>query len=282
MSAIDLHTHTTASDGTFTPTQLVEHAREKNLEAVAITDHDTTSGIDEAIAAGALLGLEVISGIELTTEWRGNDIHILGYGIDADSMILRDALLRLVAQRSVRNEAIAEKMRHNGIQIDVKSLAMRFPDAIIGRPHFARVLVEQGIAENISDAFFRFLGNGCAFYVPREHLSFQNAIGLIRASGGVAVIAHPLQYHFSDDILDALVAEGVSCGASGIEVHYTGYTMEQQERLSDYAQRYRLISTGGSDFHGANKPDIELAVGTGALHVPKRCLHALKSLIAAR
>ena len=274
---IDLHTHTTASDGTLTPTELVAHARELGLSAVAITDHDTMNGVAEAQTAGERLGVEVIPGMEISTDYRGEDTHVLGYGMDINAPALREVLDWVIEDRRRRNEKIAERMHRDGIDVSLEELEAQNPGATIGRPHFARVLVAQGIAGSVPDAFARFLSTGKRYYLPRTYIPMKDAIKVIQTCGGTAVLAHPLQYGYSEDELHTLVRSAAEAGMSGMEIYYTGYTAEQIARLSALAAEFDLFATGGSDFHGANKPDIELGRGHRALVVPSNCLTDLKA-----
>lgn len=272
-SKIDLHIHTTASDGTFTPSALVEQAKAAGLEALAITDHDTMAGVPEAMAAGAALGVQVLGGIEISTDYRGEDTHVLGYGLRPDDPELGPVLDWVQQDRRRRNARIAQRMNRDGIRVSLGELEEQNPGATIGRPHFARVLVDQGRADSVSDAFARFLNPGKCYYLPRTYLPMDRAVDIIRRSGGVAVLAHPLQYGYSQADLRRLVADAAGLGVGGMEIYYTGYTREQREMLSALAEEFRLFATGGSDFHGANKPQIVL----GALEVPPQCLQDLRA-----
>lgn len=272
-SKIDLHIHTTASDGTFTPSALVEQAKAAGLEALAITDHDTMAGVPEAMAAGAALGVQVLGGIEISTDYRGEDTHVLGYGLRPDTPELGPVLDWVQQDRRRRNARIAQRMNRDGIRVSLGELEEQNPGATIGRPHFARVLVDQGRADSVSDAFARFLNPGKCYYLPRTYLPMDRAVDIIRRSGGVAVLAHPLQYGYSQADLRRLVADAAGLGVGGMEIYYTGYTREQREMLSALAEEFRLFATGGSDFHGANKPQIVL----GALEVPPQCLQDLRA-----
>lgn len=272
-SKIDLHIHTTASDGTMSPEELVGRAKRAGLGVLAVTDHDTMAGVDSAVSAGAALGVEVIPGIEVSTDYRGEDVHVLGYGLDAAHPALREVLNWVQEDRRRRNERIARRMQADGIHISLAELEAEHPGATIGRPHFARVLVEQGRAQSVSDAFHRFLDPGKPYYLPRTYLPIARGIEIIRRCGGAAVLAHPLQYGYSPAELRRLVAEVAAFGVGGMEIYYTGYDAGQRGALSALAAEFGLFATGGSDFHGANKPQIVL----GALDVPEQCLTDLKA-----
>lgn len=273
---IDLHTHTTASDGTLSPAALVRLAKERGLTAVAVTDHDTMAGVPAARAAAKELGVELIPGIEISTDYRGQDTHVLGYGLREEAPELRPVLDWVQKDRRTRNRRIAAMMQADGIEISLEELEQRNPGATIGRPHFARVLVEQGRAESVGDAFARWVGEGCPYYLPRTYLPLARAVEVIRRCGGVAVLAHPLQYGYSRPELRGLVEFAAACGVQGMEVYYTGYGAEQREGLLALAGEFGLFATGGSDFHGENKPRIGLGAGYGSLTIPESALAALK------
>ena len=276
MKRIDLHVHTTASDGTCTPTEVVHLAKEKGLAAIAITDHDTVAGYDEAAKAGEELGIEVVPGIEISTRYLG-PVHILGYYLDPDSAGLTEVSSWLVKDRDRRNERIVALMRADGLDVDYERMRERF-GAVIGRPHFAKMLVEMGIAQSINDAFARFVERGQKYYVARNFLPIERSIRLIRESGGVPVMAHPFQYKLNDAQLRELIGLCIKNGLMGMECRYSGYSEEQCRYLLSLAKEYALIPTGGSDFHGSVKPHIALGDGTGGLCVPYRFLQGVKAM----
>lgn len=273
MNYIDLHVHTTASDGDLSPAEAVRYAAEKGLTAIAVTDHDTTAGLAEALAAGERYGVEVVPGVELSADYQGEGIHILGYFIDHTHPVLRELLDWVVAERDARNEAIAAAMRADGVPVTVESLRARHPGAVIGRPHFAQALAEHGAASSIRDAFDRFLDTDLKYYRERTYIPMDRAFEAIRAAGGKAVFAHPFQYKYNEPELVILTRTLVEKGLSGVECVYSGYTPEQVEYLKVLAGFYGLCVTGGSDFHGAGKPDVAL----GGVPVPYELLEGLKA-----
>lgn len=273
MGRIDLHVHTTASDGTLTPAEAVSHAKELGLSAIAITDHDTHEGVREAMTAGADCGIEVVPGIEISVDYLGHGIHLLGYFIDPDSSAMSGLLDWVIAERKRRNRLIAATMQADGIPIHVEDLREKYPNSVVGRPHFAAALVELDLAENISDAFQRYLNRGCPYYRKREYIPIEKAFSVIRDAGGKAVIAHPLQYRLPEAELHSMVETLKQAGAIGMECLYYGYTPEQMDALQVLAGQYDLCVTGGSDFHGARKPHIEM----GASQVPYELLDILKA-----
>ena len=275
MKRIDLHVHTTASDGTFSPADAVRLAQETGLAAIAITDHDTVSGYAEAARAGAALGVEVVPGIEISTKFH-HAVHILGYYIDPESDKLAPVLDWVVRDRDERNRQMAALMAADGLPVCYEDMQRRFGE-VIGRPHFARLLVELGYASDVADAFDRYVEKGRKYYVGRHFLSLERSIEIIREAGGVPVLAHPFQYRLDDTGLRELIEYSMAHGLRGMECRYSGYTTEQSGYLERLAEEYGLIKTGGSDFHGANKAHIRLGTGTGGLEVPYEFLEELKN-----
>ena len=275
MREIDLHIHTTGSDGTYTPREAVKLARDRGLKAMAVTDHDTVIGYPEAAAAGEELGIEVVPGIEISTKY-GVAVHVLGYYIDPASPALRPVLDWVVADRDSRNRKMAELMAADGLPVTYEGMQERFGE-VIGRPHFARVLVELGLAESINDAFARFVEKGQKYYMPRTIMPIDQAVEIIVNSGGVPVLAHPFQYKKNDEELRELIEHCMDHGLKGMECRYSGYGADKVAYLEALAGEYGLVKTGGSDFHGDNKPHIQLGTGIeNELDVPYAWLEKLK------
>ena len=274
MKRIDLHVHTSASDGTTAPQDIAELACHAGLSAVAITDHDTVSGYESASISAAALGLEIVPGIEISTRFNGS-VHILGYFIDTHSSHLLPVLNWVVQDRDERNERIAALMRADGIRADYDAMKNRFGE-VIGRPHFAELLVDAGLATDIRDAFARFLNKGCRYWLARNFVPIEDSLGIILRSGGIPVLAHPFQYKLDDAGLRDLIEHCLDYGLMGLECLYSGYNPEQTSYLQRLARDYHLIETGGSDYHGDRKPDIRLGQGMGGLCVPYDYLEALK------
>ena len=274
MYRIDLHVHTTASDGTFTPSEVVRLASETGLKAIAITDHDTAVGYAEAAEAASKHGIEVIPGIEISTRYKVA-VHILGYYVNPFSAEMNEALNWIVQNRDNRNRNVCELMQQDGLPVDYNEMKTRFGD-IIGRPHFAQLLVELGQAESVPDAFERFVGKGKKYYLPRTFLPIEHSVEIIAEAGGLPVLAHPYQYRLDEAALRDLIEHCMEYGLVGMECFYSGYTDEQSAYLCRLANEYGLLRTGGSDFHGKNKPHIQLGTGTGFLSVPYDLLLALK------
>lgn len=276
MRKIDLHTHTNISDGSETPENAVKHAASLSLAAIAITDHDTAAGVKRAQAAGEKYGVEVISGIELSCGWHGKEVHMLGYGIAPNDEGLNGVLLGIVRDRHERNLKMAKLLTDDGIKVDLSELEKRHEGSVIGRPHFALCLVEAGVAESVKDAFERYLNPGKKYYVRRHHLEIEEGVRLIHNAGGVAVLAHPLQYKLSDEGMEELLTRVADEGVRGLECRYSGYDEETVQRLIALAEKHGLCPTGGSDWHGAHKPHIEMGSGeNGELAVPYEYLENL-------
>ena len=271
MREIDLHIHTTVSDGTCTPREAVRRASELGLRAMAITDHDTIGGHAEAISAGMDYDVEIVPGIEVSTKY-GTAVHILGYYLEN----LIPLLAGIIDDRDRRNEKIASLMEADGLPVHYAEMKRRFGGAI-GRPHFGRVLVELGLADSVSDAFARYLSRDRRYFVPRRTVDLDTSVEAIVQSGGVPVLAHPFQYKKSDAELRELIERCMDHGLRGMECRYSGYTPEQSGYLEALAEEYGLLKTGGSDYHGGHKPHIALGSGIdGNLDVPYEWLTQLK------
>lgn len=263
---IDLHIHTTFSDGKLTPAQIVQKSQAIGLKAIAITDHDTANGIPPAIdEANKYRNIEVVPGIEINTYYNGEEIHILGYYIDYDSAELKYILSDILKKRVERAVKIVEKLKQLGINISFNDISKKATGPSIGRPHIAQILIEKGYVESMEEAFEKFLNPGSPAYVPRYKLTPFYAIDLIKKSRGIPVLAHPGLLH-SNQIIDELVDYGIM----GIEVYHKDHTYVQVKALIDFATEKNLLMTGGSDCHG----DYPLLLGT--LDVPYEFLQRLK------
>ncbi|MBR4580430.1 MAG: Cof-type HAD-IIB family hydrolase [Lachnospiraceae bacterium] len=277
MNAIDLHVHSTYSDGTMSPAELIELAEELGLSAFALTDHDATMGLDEILALSAASPVEVVPGIEITSAVPGKDIHILGYYINYHHEEIQKFLKDLVAKREDRNRKMCERLHEAGLSITYEALrASVSPDTILTRMHFARFLLNTGEVSSLNEAFSRYLGDRCPTYVHREKVLPEDAVRTIRASGGVPVLAHPILYGFSDEKLERLISSLKDAGLAGIETVYSTYLPADERKIRSLAAKYNLIMTGGSDFHGSNKPHIQLGRGMGKLFIPEEFLDNVK------
>ena len=251
----DLHLHTTASDGIWDSARLARLLQRAEVTLFSVTDHDTMAGLLEAGEAGELLGVTIIPGIEISSEYMGKEVHVLGYFLTPTAKPLLEYMAWVRSARRDRTKRCIEKLRAKGFDVTFDQLSADYPDATLGRPHIARELVKLGVVSSVKEAFRKYLDEGRSCYVRREYIPFRDAIRLIRDSGGVAVLAHPLQYGFSGKELDAFIKTGAEARASGIEILYPGYTQKDQEKLYSLAEKYTLLPTGGSDFHGDNKPE---------------------------
>jgi 3',5'-nucleoside bisphosphate phosphatase len=275
---IDLHIHSTASDGSLSPGDLMAYARRKGAAAVSLTDHDTIEGLETALAAGKEIGLEVIPGLEISAQYPGGTMHLLGYYIDPSDPSLNRELLRLQEARRERNPKIISKLQSLGIPISfdqVQALA----DGQLGRPHIARVLLQIGAVSSFEEAFQKYLAKGAQAYVEKFRFSPRDAISLITEAGGIPVLAHPFTLNYpSLRELKKLVQELKDNGLKGIEVLYSEHTSNQ---ISDYfslVKELNLVYTGGSDFHGGIKRDLDLLTGKGDLKIPYQVVEDLKAL----
>jgi len=273
---IDLHTHSTASDGTYTPSDLVHYAKTKSLRALALTDHDCIDGLKEAMAAGKEIGVEVIPGVELSAKFQNGTMHILGFFVNPTDPIFLQRLVTLQEARRQRNPKIVQKLQDLGVKITYDEVVAASGGGQVGRPHFACVLLKKGYVKTIAEAFEKYLRDGGPAYVEKERFSPEESIALIHEAEGVAVLAHPLTLHLPVGELDPLLERLVKAGLDGVEVYYGIHTPEQTAQYERLTRKWGLVPTGGSDFHGEYKPKIDLGVGTGDLQVPYSILEELK------
>ncbi len=272
MKYIDLHVHSNASDGTYAPAKLVEYALQKKLSAFALTDHDTISGIESAIYSAKNTFLNVIPGVELSTTYHSKDVHILGLFIDYTSEWLINQLNELNNLRSKRNVLMCDLLSKEGFHISMAKLHEKFGDTVITRAHFARYLLDEGYINSMKEAFDKYIDKGAPCYVPKVKCTPNEAIDIIKKAGGVPILAHPLLYHFTSEELEELIIFLKNNGLEGIEAIYSLNEGNDEKNMLSLAQKHRLIVTGGSDFHGSNKPDIDLGVGKGNLRIPSTLL----------
>ncbi len=282
---VDLHVHSTASDGTLSPKELVDLAVEKGLAAFALTDHDTVGGVEEAVEYAAQAPnppsqtVEIIPGIELSSEYQGSDIHVVGLYIDRNNETFQKHLKDFVDSRTQRNRKMCALLQKEGIPITYQELLSAYPDSVITRAHYMRYLLEKGYVKTRQEAFDRYIGDGAPCYIPREKITPAQAVELILTAGGAPVLAHPILYHMSDEGLDTLVKKLTEAGLMGIEAIYSTYTEDDQRKIRRLASKYHLLISGGSDFHGANKPGLQLGSGYGSLFVPCTLLQEIKTAL---
>lgn len=273
---IDLHTHSTESDGMLSPEALIELAAGQQLSAIALTDHDTVSGLAAARAAAECLGIELVPGIELSTDYHGTEVHILGYYIEEDNALFLGKLQEFCDAREERNKKMALRLKEEGFDFTYEQLRAAFPDSVLTRAHFARFLKDRGYVKTMDAAFHQYLGNNCRCYVPRERITPMEAVDLIHQGGGLAFFAHPMLCSMGTDSLEALIAALKDRGLDGLEAIYSTYSPREESLVLAFAERYSLLVSGGSDFHGSNKPDICLGTGKGNLRIPYLCLQRIK------
>lgn len=275
---IDLHVHSTGSDGTFAPADLVCEAKKAGLSAMALTDHDSVSGIGEAMQAGEKYGIEIVPGVELSTDYHGTEIHVVGLYIDKENPELNEQLQAFRDNRDNRNLKMIDRLREEGYSITANEIYRRNPGSVIARPHIARYLVDTGQAKDMQTVFDNLIGEGCLCYVDRLKITPMRAVELIHAAGGIAILAHPCLYKISRDSLLTMIEEMIAVGLDGIEALYSRSQGSDEADYTDIAKHYGLLISGGSDFHGSNKPDIQLGTGTGNLYVPYDILRNIQKL----
>ncbi len=281
MALIDLHTHSTASDGSFSPADLVALAAKKGLAAVALTDHDTLSGLPEALEAGRRHGVEVVAGVELSVGDGEKSVHLLGLFLPDRPGRLADALAYLRDRRHNRNRLILDRLRELGIPLDYEAVTARAAGAV-GRPHIAQALVAMGAVTSFKEAFTRYLGVHGRAYVPKDKLSFAEAVSLLHAEGALTVLAHPYMLGLAGPALAEAVGRYRDLGLDAIEALYTEHSQAQTLEYLALARRFGLAVSGGSDFHGAAKPDVEIGRGRGNLRVDITLLDVLRARLARR
>lgn len=273
--AIDLHIHSTASDGSEAPTAVIRAAAAGRLSAVALTDHDTLAGIPEARAEAERHGIVLVPGVELSVDWDGRPMHLLAYWIEPGTGPLQDRLSALRAGRDDRNARVVEALTEMGIDITLDEVTAESGGGSVGRPHIAAVLAAKGVVGSIAEAFDRYLAAGRPAYRTRARLSAAEAATLARASGGVAVVAHPHTVADRRDEFADAFARFADSGIAGVECHYVEYPPAHRARLASIAERLGLVATGGSDFHGRYRPGISIGTGRGDLAVPDGLLDDL-------
>lgn len=276
MNIVDLHVHSNKSDGSFTPGELVDYALQKGLSAFALTDHDTTEGLDEALEYAKGKNIEVIPGIELSSEYEGRDIHIVGLYIDHHCAAFQKQLQEFRDARVNRNIKMCSNLQEAGIDITYEKLIAEFPDSVITRSHYAKYLLKYGYIKNLQEAFDKYVGDHCKYFVPREKITPAQAVDLILSAGGIPVLAHPILYHMTNAQLDKLVSGLKEAGLIGIEAIYSTYKPAEERQIRQLAAKYDLALSGGSDFHGTAKPGLDLATGYGKLFIPADILTGLQ------
>jgi len=280
MARIDLHAHTTASDGSLTPEELVRLAKQQGVATLAVTDHDTVAGLSRAIAEGRQAGVEIIPGIEISCLFGETELHILGYFINPDDPRLEPALTRYLASREERNPRIVQRLQELGCDLTYAEVKAAAGAATVGRPHIAQALVRKGYVASVADAFDRYLADDAPAYLPRLLPSPAEAIGLIRQVGGIPVLAHPAYTARLKEPFEQVCATLKGLGLLGIEAIYSSHSRQQTDRYRSISNNQGLLVTGGSDFHGEAKPNLLVGTGYGNLTVPPDLLEPMRALAA--
>ena len=276
MKLIDLHTHSLKSDGAQTPADVVRTAYAAGISAIALSDHDNIEGVPEAMAEGQRLGIEVIPAVELSAQ-SDTELHILGYFIDIHNKRLNDAMAYALKVRDERQEETCRKLNEQGFQITMEEAREEaHGNPVLCRAHFAQIMVRKGYAESVKDAFNRYLSVGCYAYSNRQALTGPEAVSLVKEAGGIAVAAHLHLIKMEDELLKEYLRSLIPYGLEGVEGYYTDYTEDMNRRYRAMAQELGLVISGGTDYHGANKPHISIGRGKGELEIPYSVLEGLK------
>ena len=276
MKTIDLHTHSLCSDGAQTPADVVRTAKEAGLTAIALSDHDCIDGVQEAMDAGKALGVEVIPAVELSAQ-SDTELHILGYFIDIHNKKLQDMMAYALQVRDERQEEVCRKLNEQGFDITMDELREEANGKVLCRAHFAQIMVRKGYAESVKDAFNRYLSVGCYAYSNRQALTGPEAVSLIHEAGGIAVAAHLHLIKMPDEELKEYLKSLIPYGLDGVEGYYTDYTPDMERRYRAMAEELGLVISGGTDYHGANKPHISIGKGKGDLEIPYSVLDGLRA-----
>jgi 3',5'-nucleoside bisphosphate phosphatase len=279
MGNVDLHLHTTASDGVRTPSDIVNYAKDKGLQAIAITDHDTIEGLEEGLTEGNRIGFEVIPGVEISAEHSPGSMHLLGYFLDIHHPLLTGRLNYLQKARAERNPKIIENLNRLGVRISYEEVVKASGGGQVGRPHFAQVLMEKGYVRSFQEAFERFLGKKAPAYVDKTRFKPKEAISFIREAGGVAVLAHPKTLGMNDfAALERIILELRETGLKGMEVYYPEHSSLEVAQFKALAERCGLLMTGGTDYHGIEKENLDIGVGRGEMRLPYSLVEGLKAV----
>lgn len=272
---IDLHVHSTFSDGSLTPEELVELASKADLTAMALTDHDGMLGIDRFMVACQQYGIRGIPGVEISIELSGGTMHMLGYFIDHHNIRMREALTRMRRGREERNHFILERLKGLGMPLTWNEVASLAKEDVVGRPHFAQAMITKGYVKKKDEAFDNYLGKGKPAYVERDRFTVEESIELIRDAGGVPILAHPYTLNMGRRRMREFLAELAAKGLQGIEAYYSEHSHEQHRFCLNMARDLGWVVTGGSDFHGAMNPHIHLGLGFGSLAIPDELVELL-------
>ena len=276
MKTIDLHTHSLCSDGTQTPGDVVRTAQAAGISAIALSDHDCISGVQEAMDVGKVLGIEVIPAVELSAQ-SDTELHILGYFVDIHNKKLNDTMAYVIQVRNRRQEETCRKLNELGFLITMEEVrAVAHGNSVLCRGHFAQIMVRKGYTASVQEAFAKYLSVGCYAYSNQQALTGPEAVSLIREAGGIAVAAHLHLIKLPDDQLREYLKSLIPYGLDGVEGYYSDYTPDMAQRYRTMAKELGLVISGGSDYHGDNKPHIAMGKGRGQLEVPYSVLEGLR------
>lgn len=265
---IDLHTHSTASDGTFRPRDLIDYAISKGITHLGLTDHDTIEGLEDAVIYAREKGLKFVAGVEVSAEFKDRTMHILGYGINFKDKILNEKLQVLRKSREERNPKIVKKLNEAGFDLSYQDVIKEADGKVVGRPHFASAMLKKGYVSSIQEAFDNYLKKGAPCYVDKFRFEPKEAISMILESGGIPVMAHPLSLNLNFNEIKEVAIKLKENGLQGLECFYRNHTKEDEENLLKIARELDLLVTGGSDFHGSNRPNIFIGIGEGNMMIP--------------
>lgn len=272
---IDLHTHSTASDGSLSPSLLIERAASRGLSAIALTDHDTLAGLDEAGKTAKRLGLQFIPGVELEITWEPGEFHLLALGLEKPSPNLISALEEMADERKKRNLRILDLMNEMGIEADYEEISSYSEGQVIGRPHFADFLVARKIVKNKQQAFEKYLGKGRPFFTPKTGLDLGRALALIKESGAISILAHPLSLYVSWGRIEPLIRDFKDLGLDGLEAWHPIARKRPCERLEELGRSLGMLVTAGSDFHGDARPERKLGLSAGDMKIDERYMEGI-------
>lgn len=276
MELIDLHVHSNASDGSLTPTEVADEAMRMGLSAIALTDHDTIDGIPEILEYTKDKPLEVVPGIELSCYYNNREVHILGFYMDYTNPALNEELSELKKAREGRNLKMVELMQADGLPVTMEKLLHGNPDSVITRAHFARVLVEEGVCKDKEAAFKKYIGIGCKYYLPKPQVTCETAMRILTTYSKGAFLAHPLLYHLGYAQIEELLIYLKSLGLKGVEAYHSSNNAYESDKLRSMALKLGLGISGGSDFHGAVKPNIQMGKGRGGMKISMHILDEIK------
>lgn len=274
---IDLHSHSTCSDGTLSPAEIVRQAHDRGLAAISITDHDSIDGVSEGLEEATRLGIEFVSGCELSVYEGKQQVHILGYFIDTQNVFLQKQLQELQQLRDGRNDKMLDALKNIGLPIPQQQILAIASSRLVTRAHIAKAMVRMGYCRSVREAFARYIGYGRPAFVPHESMSAQACISMLLEAGGIPVLAHPYAYELQADQIEELLKTLANYGLMGLECYYYNHSRASTKRALKWTQKYRLLATGGSDFHGDNRPGVYLGHGHGGLRVPYALLGAMQT-----